>query len=278
MEEHGRTWRYPLERQHVVKNPIIFNHDIDLQRRMFWEAAQSTGVLVDFYNCVSDKSDFNNDPNIKWDDRVILPVIFDDAPKVKIIKELGWYTEDDERPMLAYLPIYKDWTTKELLRLHEQSLMRIYYYGQSIPSEFRVMDKRLDSIYGVYWICKLAPERLDKFVLVEESGRHFLKLDIRNEEKDTDYDKGTDNRYEHDEDAANILYDNTSDGYFDEIMNGESENTTDFYKSEDNEDDVIQKKNRDSLDTSPDTDNTNIQKDDSKDDSSEEDLYNDLNR
>jgi hypothetical protein len=35
-DEYGKEWRYQLERQHSVNNPIIVNEDIELQRRMFW--------------------------------------------------------------------------------------------------------------------------------------------------------------------------------------------------------------------------------------------------
>lgn len=241
-DEYGKIWRYPVERQHVVNNPVIFNKDIDLQRRMFWEAAQSTGILVEFYNCVYDDSDFNNDPNNLWEDKIILPIIFDDHPKVKVIKELGWFTEDDERPMLAYLPIYKDWTTKELLHLREQSLMRVFYYGNDMPAEFRVTDKKMDSLYGVYWVCKLAPERINEFYFVQEGGRHFLKLKTRDDEASGGTGEFTsDMTYDHSSYVANIAREHSFDNYFDAIMNDDSENTVDFYIREENEEDLIGK-------------------------------------
>ena len=239
-EEYGKVWRYPVERQHVVNNPVIFNRDIDLQRRMFWEAAQSTGILVEFYNCMYDDSDFNNDPNTLWEDKIILPVIFDDHPKVKVMKEYGWYTEDDERPMLVYIPMYRDWTTKELLNLRENSLIRIFYYGNETPSEFRITDKRMDSLYGVHWICKLAPERFNRFCFVQEGGRHFLKLKTRDEVLQEGAGEFISNQiYDNDSYVANIARNDSSDDYFDMIMNDDSENTVDFYIREENDNDLI---------------------------------------
>lgn len=240
-QEYGKIWRYPVERQHVVNNPVIFNHDIDIQRRMFWEAAESTGIIVEFYNCMYDNSDFNNDPNCLWEDKIILPVIFDDHPKVKVIKELGWFTEDDERPMLVYIPMYRDWTTKELLHLREQSLIRVFYYGNEIPSEFRITDKKMDSLYGVHWVCKLAPERFNRFCFIQENGRHFLKLKERHDEstgEEGGYKDGYQN-YDHDSYINNIAREHPFDDYFDDIMNGDSENTVDFYTKEANDDDLI---------------------------------------
>lgn len=65
-EEYGKEWRYSLERQHSVHNPIIINEDIELQRRMFWESALHTGITVDFYNCRFEQQDFNQDLNLMW--------------------------------------------------------------------------------------------------------------------------------------------------------------------------------------------------------------------
>lgn len=229
--EVGKTWRYPMERQHIVSNPTIFSRDIDIQRRMFIEAAISTGAVVDFYRCNSDNSDFYNDSNCTWEEPVKLPVIFDDAPKVKTLKALGWFTEDDERPMLLFLPMYKDWVTKTLLDVRENSLVRIHYFGQDKPAEFRITEKKMDSIYGVHWACKISPERLDEFSLVEENGRHFIKRKQRDFECSHDTKEDDDNRrYVHDGVNDNIIDASYTDyDYFDLITNGKSENTVDKF-------------------------------------------------
>lgn len=223
-EEYGKEWRYSLERQHSVHNPVIINEDIELQRRMFWESALHTGITVDFYNCKFEQQDFNQDLNLMWDDAIRLPVIFDDAPKVKVLKNLGWYTEDDERPELVYLPMYKDWMTKELLDVKENSIIRLYYFGGINTADFRVTDKKMDSVYGVYWVCKLAPERMNDFTMIELNGEHFLKRsEVRSRHTEymdkqisdgynPDYDKSSDFRnYEHSS-YVNQIVDNDEDG------------------------------------------------------------------
>lgn len=223
-EEYGKEWRYSLERQHSVHNPVIINEDIELQRRMFWESALHTGITVDFYNCKFEQQDFNQDLNLMWDDAIRLPVIFDDAPKVKVLKNLGWYTEDDERPELVYLPMYKDWMTKELLDVKENSIIRLYYFGGINTADFRVTDKKMDSVYGVYWVCKLAPERMNDFTMIELNGEHFLKRsEVRSRHTEYmdkqisdgynhDYDKSSDFRnYEHSS-YVNQIVDNDEDG------------------------------------------------------------------
>nr|DAS54555.1 MAG TPA: hypothetical protein [Bacteriophage sp.] len=236
-EEYGKEWRYSLERQHSVHNPVIINEDIELQRRMFWESALHTGITVDFYNCKFEQQDFNQDLNLMWDDAIRLPVIFDDAPKVKVLKNLGWYTEDDERPELVYLPMYKDWMTKELLDVKENSIIRLYYFGGISTADFRVTDKKMDSVYGVYWVCKLAPERMNDFTMIELNGEHFLKrseVQSRHTEYmdkqisdgyNPDYDKSSDFRnYEHSSYVNQIVDNDEDDGLADNLNYSSTEN------------------------------------------------------
>ena len=236
-EEYGKWWRYSLERQHSVHNPVIINEDIELQRRMFWESALHTGITVDFYNCKFEQQDFNQDLNLMWDDAIRLPVIFDDAPKVKVLKNLGWYTEDDERPELVYLPMYKDWMTKELLDVKENSIIRLYYFGGISTADFRVTDKKMDSVYGVYWVCKLAPERMNDFTMIELNGEHFLKRsEVRSRHTEymdkqisdgynPDYDKSSDFRnYEHSSYVNQIVDNDEDDGLADNLNYSSTEN------------------------------------------------------
>lgn len=236
-EEYGKEWRYSLERQHSVHNPVIINEDIELQRRMFWESALHTGITVDFYNCKFEQQDFNQDLNLMWEDAIRLPVIFDDAPKVKVLKNLGWYTEDDERPELVYLPMYKDWMTKELLDVKENSIIRLYYFGGINTADFRVTDKKMDSVYGVYWVCKLAPERMNDFTMIELNGEHFLKRsEVRSRHTEymdkqisdgynPDYDKSSDFRnYEHSSYVNQIVDNDEDDGLADNLNYSSTEN------------------------------------------------------
>lgn len=248
-EEYGKEWRYSLERQHSVHNPVIINEDIELQRRMFWESALHTGITVDFYNCKFEQQDFNQDLNLMWDDAIRLPVIFDDVPKVKVLKNLGWYTEDDERPELVYLPMYKDWMTKELLDVKENSIIRLYYFGGISTADFRVTDKKMDSVYGVYWVCKLAPERMNDFTMIELNGEHFLKRsEVRSRHTEymdkqisdgynPDYDKSSDFRnYEHSSYVNQIVDNDEDDGLADNLNYSSTENNNVGYTDREDND------------------------------------------
>lgn len=174
--EQDKEWRYPLESQHLSGNPIIFGKDVDLVRRMAFEGFFSVGITVEYYRCWYDKKDFYQDPDCKWDDKILMHAVFDDNPRVKVLKDLGWYNEDDEiKSPIIYLPLYKDWYTKEVFDIKDNSLIKVNYFGQASPSEFRITEKKMDSVYGVYWICKLAPERLEDFFITTNDGTHYLK-------------------------------------------------------------------------------------------------------
>ena len=174
----SRDWRYPIEPQHIVEGPRSFNSDISLVRRMTWEAMSQVGITITFYRCSYDVSDFYQDPACSWDSGIPLNAIFEDNPKVKLLKDLGWYNEDEEiRAPIIYLPMYSNWVTKEILDVKANSLVEIHYFGQATPAKFRITERKMDSVYGCYYVCKLAPERMDNFELVLKEGLYYLKKD-----------------------------------------------------------------------------------------------------
>lgn len=250
-KQQGLAWRYPLQRQHEVNNPIIVNEDIDLQRRMFWEAAISTGIVVDFYRCKVDVSDFYQDPHLEYDEPIRVPIIFDDHPKVKILKMYGWFTEDEDHPTMAYLPMYSDWNTKELLDVRENSLMRISYYGQPRQADFRIMDKKMDSLYGVYWVCKLAPEMSNEFTLVNNHGEHFLQKEPEGRPRGSKYvqEHGSDvdnRKYEDDSFVDNYTVLDSNEDYFSKLVSKvNTENNVITNDPKENKDIVVDTKNKD---------------------------------
>lgn len=224
MNEYGKDWNYPIESQHLAGNTKIFGRDVDLVRRMAYEAMYSTGITVEYYRCCEDRPDFYNDPECKWDTAIKLSAIFDDNPKIKVLKDLGWFTEDEEiRPMIIYLPMYKDWTAKDVLDIKDNSLIKVYYFGQATPSEFRITEKKMDSVYGCYWVCKLAPERFENFYEIVSDGTHYLKkrkyIDDECEHKKNDTEED-ERDYKHDnyEDYFEDTSSNIGDDYSSLIM------------------------------------------------------------
>lgn len=154
--------------------------DIKLQRRVVWDAFCHSGISCDYYPCLEDNKDLYNDPTCVWGDKISVDVTFDDNPKIKVLKDLGWYNEDEEiRSPILYMPIYENYEEETLLTVKNNSLVRVNYFGRNEPAEFRITETRMDSIYGIHWICKLAPEKIRLFETELKNGSYYLK---RNED------------------------------------------------------------------------------------------------
>jgi hypothetical protein len=156
--------------------PRIIGKDSDIVRRMFLQASQAVGCTAIYHELVNVEEDLYNDPTTKYFPPVTLEVLFDENPKVKMLREFGWYNEDDEiRPLLVYLPIYKN-HQKDLLNVQEHTLIELVYMGVSKTAWFRITAKRLDSLFGNYWICKCAPERRIEFIKDPTDGYFYLSV------------------------------------------------------------------------------------------------------
>ena len=232
IDTEWRWWEHVGD-QNLIKQNNLFRSDVDLQRRIFIDACLHSGFKVEYFEAVKEKRDIYQDPVTEWKQSAILPCIIDEHPKIQLLKSYGWYEADQEiQGQILYLSIYRNWETKEILDLQDQSLFRIHYFGQNFPSDFRLVSKRMDSVYGVYWICRIAPEHLDNFYYVTDHGTHFLKKKSDNtvncehkEKEDTSIDKRV---YQH-EDLEAYLFgkeglpaiDNMP--YKDEVNNGTRE-------------------------------------------------------
>jgi hypothetical protein len=171
-------WNYKLEDQNVVRQKNLFRVDVSLQRRIFWDACTHSGYKVEYFEPIEEHRDLYQDPTVEsWKASVIVPCILDEHPKVKVLKEFGWFSEGDSelQAQLIYVPMYSNWETKEIFHVKDQSIFRMTYFGQNYPSDFRLTDKRMDSVYGNYWILKVSPEHMDNFYYVTDHGSHYLK-------------------------------------------------------------------------------------------------------
>lgn len=152
--------------------------EIKLQRRIVWDALCHSGITCEYYPCLEDNRDLYNDPTCTWGKKILVETAFEDNPKIKVLKDLGWYNEDEEiRSPIMYLPMYKNWETEELLIVKNNSLVRVKYFGREDPVEFRITETRMDSVYGLYWVCKLAPEKIRLFETELKNGSYYLKRD-----------------------------------------------------------------------------------------------------
>ena len=196
--------------------PRIIGEDSEIVRRMVLEAAETMGCTALFYELKDNTytKDFYNDPNTIYKAPITLEVLFDENPKVKVLKNLGWYNEDEEiRPLLIYLPIYRN-VDKDLLNVMENCLIELVYFGVNKKASFRIQAKRLDSLFGNYWICKCCPERNIQFNPDLSDGYDYLNImTIPKEKKSSESLTASDSVFE----RGNLSSD---DSYAMEIMSG----------------------------------------------------------
>lgn len=95
--------------------------------------------------------------NITFEEATDIGILFEDNPK-PILKKMGWLTEDEELPFVAYI-CSKD---NNLQALNISTHMLIYVpskYGVKDTKIFNVTSIRGSSINPLMWICKLVPYR-----------------------------------------------------------------------------------------------------------------------
>lgn len=180
----------PLRDTKVIQAEM---HDYELLRRIVWDSLCHSGVTANYFPCVTNNPDLYNDPNCQWNGPIHIDVGFEEHPKVKVLKDYGWYSEDEEiRPMLVYLPVcyYDSQGNRQMFPMKTNSLIQIHYFGRIKPAEFRITAYQMDSVYGLYYIGKLAPERIALIETELKDGSYYLR-------RETDQTKILDTECEH---------------------------------------------------------------------------------
>lgn len=79
--------------------------ELALQRKMFEEAAFSGGTTVKYQSvCARSLTDIS-DELYKWAEPVEMDIIYDERPKISLLKRMNWYSEDpDIQPKIMYIP------------------------------------------------------------------------------------------------------------------------------------------------------------------------------
>lgn len=191
IQNYDIDYNYKIGDQNIIKAPNLWNLDLEVPRRQMLESARMAGTRCAYFQVDEIYRDLYQDPIVRWKDSILIDCIFDDSPKVRTLKDVGWFSDDEEeRPPLLYLPMYKNWVSKEIFPVIEESLVRVFYFGQPYPTDFRITNKKMDSLYGVYWLCKLAPEHLDNFYYITEHGSHYLKRRDREDQYKCDHSEG----------------------------------------------------------------------------------------
>jgi hypothetical protein len=133
---------------------FLTRNDSELYRNWFKEAAILRGLKVTYRYIVSqDTTEHSEFVNQVLSDPIELSIIYQENPKVKTLKLLGWFSEDpQDKPYIAMLPFDTPNLTNEA-RIFIPTFMEL----NSEAREFRITDIKTLIEYPDCWICKIAP-------------------------------------------------------------------------------------------------------------------------
>lgn len=155
----------------------LFKRDAEIYRKFFKEQAKLLGVRVQYQYPVDMKFTLHGqeDP-LGYSEPVDIDIIFDQSPKLKTLRKLGWVSEDpSDKPYIIQVPY-------DTPNLQKGSLITLPAPLPLEPSKvFKITEITVDQILPDSWYCKVAP-KFDKMNALEpkdykDKPNSFLKVD-----------------------------------------------------------------------------------------------------
>lgn len=132
----------------------LFQRDAEIFRRFFKEQAKLLGVKVYYQYPVDMKFKVNGqeDP-LGYSEMIEMNIIFDQSPKLKTLRKLGWVSEDPtDKPYLVQLPY-------DAPNLQKGCLLTLPSPLPLEPSKvFKITDITVDQVLPDSWYCRVAPK------------------------------------------------------------------------------------------------------------------------
>lgn len=92
-----------MNEKHVKTTPTA--KEIELQTKFFEEASYMGGTPVLFYPVKNKVISAVSSEFFEYEDPLSIDIIYDERPKISLLKRLNWYTEDqDIQPRIMYIP------------------------------------------------------------------------------------------------------------------------------------------------------------------------------
>lgn len=155
----------------------LFNNDAKIYREFFKEQARLLGIRVMYRYPIDMDYTLHGQDNPKgYSEPIELDIIFDQSPKLKTLKALGWVSEDPtDKPYIVQVP----YDTKNLQQGCLIDLPVPEELGES--RTFKVTDIQVNQIFPDSWFCKVVPQFKKRNVLKPEDYKDrsysFLKVD-----------------------------------------------------------------------------------------------------
>ena len=134
----------------------------NLYSDMMLEAGRMMGVPIKVKMAVDPNLNMYHDPDYEYSLPEELDILVDENPQVKVLRHLHWYNENDEvLPILAYFSKrnYRELNMEILMGAELEFPYQLS--GVTKTKKYKVMDARAFGPGPMYWICKLAPVRIE---------------------------------------------------------------------------------------------------------------------
>lgn len=155
----------------------LFKSDAEIYRKFFKEQARLLGVHVQYLYPIDLDFDLHGQENPRgYSEPIEMDIIFDQSPKLKTLKKLGWVSESkDDKPYIVQLPYDSPNLQKGCLVVLPSPL------PLSPSRVFKITDITVDQILPDSWYCKVAPKLDTRSVLsskdYSDKPNAFLKVD-----------------------------------------------------------------------------------------------------
>ena len=157
----------------------LFKNDATLYRKFFKEQAKLLGVHVQYRYPIDLDYTLHNQADVTgYSEPIELDIIFDQSPKLKTLRRLGFISEDpNDKPYIIQ-------TAYDTPNLQKECL---FYLPSPLPGTesrvFRVTEITMDQILPDSFYCRLAPVFEKKNVLsskdYKDKSYSFLRVDER---------------------------------------------------------------------------------------------------
>ena len=154
----------------------LFKQDATIYRKFFKEQAKLLGIHAQYMYPIGLEFDLHGQESPQgYSQPIEMDIIFDQSPKLRTLRKLGWVSEDkSDKPYLIQLPY-------DAPNLQKGCLVVLPTPLPLLPSRvFKITDITVDQILPDSWYCKVAPKIDTRDTLTghdyEDKPNSFLRV------------------------------------------------------------------------------------------------------
>lgn len=135
-----------------------------------------------FYPVETEVLDVTRDPTLTYADPVVIQVLLDEYPSIRLLKGLGWFVDDPATlPIIGYLPYYylDGQGQSQPLPVRERAVVKFAYESQdaAVARNFQITKVSGSGLRNHWWVVQLAPVR-DVFTPAVGADENYVFLDV----------------------------------------------------------------------------------------------------